>query len=270
MHKLFILLMLSSLPAASSPFVQSVARQELIVHGKLAYEKRCAGCHGLKGDGAGEAAMFLDPRPRDFTSGVYKFRSGALGTLPSDQDLMVTLSKGVAGTSMPSFADVPEQERFAMVQYIKTFSPAWESRENSGPAVTGAALPVEDFTDYKRFIGRAQRGRALFIESCVACHGTSGIGDGEGGADLADDWNQAIRPANLTRRTIKSGKSVQDIYRTLLTGVNGTPMSSYKDVYTDDQLWDLAAWVLYLRGLHHGVYDLAAPPIPLIDAKEAQ
>ncbi|MFP5384752.1 MAG: c-type cytochrome [Bacteriovoracia bacterium] len=266
----FLLLISLTGSALASPFVQSIAKQEIILHGKNAYQVRCAGCHGDKGDGKGPAAAFLNPAPRDFTSGIFKFRSSGIGTLPNDHDLMQTLSKGVSGTSMPSFADVPEQERFAIVQYVKTFSKSWEDPANYGPVVQGTPFPEEDFRDYKKFIARAERGRKLFIESCVLCHGNNGVGDGEGATDLTDDWNQPIRPANLTNLTIKAGKSVNDIYKTLLVGVNGTPMSSYKDVYTDDQLWDLSAWVLYLRGLHHDVYDLNNPPLSLIQPHEVQ
>jgi cytochrome c oxidase cbb3-type subunit I/II len=270
MYWYFGLLSLMVGSAMASPFVQSIARQEIIQHGKGAYERRCAGCHASNGNGAGEAAIFLDPKPRDFTSGVYKFRTSPLGTLPSDQDLMHTLSKGIPGTSMPGFADVPEQERFAIVQYLKTFSKAWDAPENFGETVIGTAMPMEDFKDFHKFKMRAEKGRKLFIESCLVCHGMNGKGDGEGGLDLVDDWNNPVRPADLTKLSIKGGKSVKDIYRTLLVGVNGTPMSSYKDVYTDDQLWDLSAWVLYLRGLYNGVYELNNPPIPLIKAEEAQ
>lgn len=252
----------------ANPMVQSVARQEMIIHGKSAYDKRCAGCHGVNGNGAGEAAIFLDPKPRDFTSGIYKFISSPVGTLPSDQDLMQTLSKGVYGTSMPGFSDVPEQERFAITQYLKTFSKNWDAKENFGIAVQGAPFPMEDFQNYKKFISRVEKGRKLYIESCLACHGTNGFGDGAGSSDLTDDWNAVIKPANLTKLYIKTGKSVKDIYKTLLVGVGGTPMVSYKDVYSDDQLWDLSAWVLYLRGLYNEVYDLTSPPIPLIKSEE--
>ena len=256
-----LLLLLFSTSSFASPFVQSIARQEIISHGKMAYQNRCSGCHGEKGDGLGPAAQFLDPRPRDFTSGIYKFRSSPLGTLPSDHDLMTTISRGIPNSSMPAFADVPEQERFAIVEYVKTFSPAWNDPANFAPPVMGAEFPEADFKDFAAFVARAKKGKELFVESCVLCHGSNGYGDGEGGVDLIDDWDQPIRPANLTKLTIKSGKSVRDIYRILLTGVNGTPMSSYKDVYSDDALWDLTAWVLYLRGLENGVYDKNNPPI---------
>lgn len=260
----FLLLFFISTTSFASPFVQSIARQEIITHGKMAYQNRCIGCHGEKGDGLGPAAKFLDPRPRDFTSGIYKFRSSSLGTLPSDHDLMTTISRGIPNSSMPSFADVPEQERFAIIEYIKTFSPVWNDPASFGPAVMGSDFPEEDFRDFTKFIARAKKGKELFVESCVLCHGNQGYGDGEGAVDLIDDWDQPIKPANLSKLTIKSGKSIKDIYRILLTGVNGTPMSSYKDVYSDDALWDLSAWVLYLRGVEHGVYDKNNLPIPAI------
>ena len=145
-----LLLLLFSTTSFASPFVQSVARQELIAHGKMAYLNRCAGCHGEKGDGLGPAAKFLDPKPRDFTTGIFKFRSSPLGTLPSDHDLMNTISRGIPNSSMPSFADVPEQERFAIVEYVKTFSPVWNDSANFAPAVIGAAFPEEDFKDFSK------------------------------------------------------------------------------------------------------------------------
>ena len=265
---LYLVTFLISLSALASPFIQSIAKQEIIQHGKKAYTIRCAGCHGLEGDGQGPAAMFLEPKPRDFTAGIFKFRSGPLGSLPSDQDLMQTISKGIPHSSMPSFVDVPEQERFAMVQYIKTFSPVWVGRENYTPAVFGSDYPQEDFENSQKFLSRAKKGRKMFIESCVLCHGNTGEGDGEGAIDLADDWENRIKPANLTKLSLKTGKSVKEIYKTLLVGVNGTPMSSYKDVYTDDELWDLTAWVLYLRGVYNGVYDKNNPPINMIQASE--
>ncbi len=255
-------------PAHASSFPQSIARQELTHYGKLAYERRCASCHGEKGDGQGPGAAWLNPKPRDFTSGIFKFRTSPLGTLPSDADLMRTLSHGVAGTSMPGFYEMPERERFAVVEYLKTFSKEWQDPAKRAAPVVGAPVPLEDFTVHGKFLARAQRGRKLFVEACVLCHGPAGRGDGEGAAELTDDWGQPVRPANLRLPTIKRGKDVADIYTTLLVGVNGTPMPSFKDVYSDDALWDLAAYVLYLRGEERGLYP--APAIAPIRPEEAQ
>lgn len=235
---------------------QFTMKGETLQHGKLAYERRCAGCHGLNGDGKGDASAFLETKPRDFKTGVFKFRSSEIGTLPSDADLMAILSKGIPTSSMPSFNRVPEQERFAMIQYIKTFAKnVWDDKSNYGEPVTGTPLPTDDFTDFNKFIARAKKGKVLYLEACAICHGQFGRGDGPSGEGIEDDWGYPIKPANLQRRTIKRGKSVRDIYTTLLVGVNATPMPSFKDTYTDDELWDISAWVLYLRGVKAGLYE---------------
>ena len=250
-------------------FQQGVSDQEILKHGRQVYETRCLGCHGVKGDGKGRAASFLDPRPRDFTSGVFKFKSTPHEALPTDEDMMRVLSLGVLGTSMPSFKLLPEVSKYAVIQYLKTFSSAWKVKENRKGRIQGAPFPIEDFQVHKRFMVKAKKGRALFLENCVVCHGRQGRGDGEGGKELVDDWDQPIKPADLTLRFIKSGKSVRDIYRVLLTGMAGTPMPSFKDALTDDELWDVTAYTLYLRGLRAGVYgDREKPPLKKITEDE--
>src|SRR5215469_6087252 len=64
-------------------------------HGKLLYIRYCVGCHGKDGDGMGENAPYLDPRPRDFTAGVFKCRSTPTGSLPLDSDLIATVGRGL-------------------------------------------------------------------------------------------------------------------------------------------------------------------------------
>src|SRR4051794_27550052 len=70
-------------------------------HGKEQYQRYCQYCHGKFGDGRGESAPYLDPRPRDFTKAVFKCRSTPTGTLPTDQDLYDTISRGVHASGMP-------------------------------------------------------------------------------------------------------------------------------------------------------------------------
>jgi len=41
--------------------------------GKVTYDKWCAGCHGVQGDGAGPSALRMLPRPRNFTLGLFRF-----------------------------------------------------------------------------------------------------------------------------------------------------------------------------------------------------
>ena len=256
----------------ASPFRQAVSDQEMMKHGRQIYRDRCLGCHGPKGDGLGPASPFLDPKPRNFITGTFKFKSTPNESLPSDRDLMRTLSYGVPGTSMPSFRLMPEVSKYAVIQYIKTFSQLWKKPENKGPRLQGASFPIGDFREHKKFIKRAKKGRVLYLQNCLICHGDQGKGDGEGGEELVDDWDFPVRPGNLTRPILKSGASVKDIYRALLTGIAGTPMPSFKEAISDEELWDVAAYVLYLRGLSMGVYDdLESKPLnPITEAEKEE
>ena len=74
------------------------------------YRELCSNCHGLTGDGRGPTAMFLDPYPRDFRPGWFKYKSTKRGSRPTRDDLYRVLKHGIAGTSMPSFAAIESHE----------------------------------------------------------------------------------------------------------------------------------------------------------------
>jgi mono/diheme cytochrome c family protein len=57
--------------------------------------------------------MFLDPYPRDFRRGTFKFKSTPSGSKPTTEDLQQVLRHGIPGTSMPSFQALEESEEFA-------------------------------------------------------------------------------------------------------------------------------------------------------------
>jgi len=79
--------------------------------GKQLYRRYCVGCHGVKGDGQGDNAPYMDPRPRDFTTGTFKCRSTPTGTLPLESDLLSTIGRGIFASSMPSWKSLTAQER---------------------------------------------------------------------------------------------------------------------------------------------------------------
>ncbi len=83
------------------------------------YRQHCVHCHGISGDGAGPTALFLNPYPRDYRKGVYKFKSTETNDRPSRADLVKILHDGVPGTAMPSFALLPPDEVDALVEYVK-------------------------------------------------------------------------------------------------------------------------------------------------------
>jgi len=86
------------------------------------YRRHCVHCHGITGDGRGPTARFLNPYPRDYRPGVYKFKSTYNADRPTDDDLHRVLINGVPGTAMPSFSLLPSSEVEALVEYIKYLS----------------------------------------------------------------------------------------------------------------------------------------------------
>lgn len=82
------------------------------------FRKHCSQCHGITGDGNGPAASLLNPYPRDFRMGVYKFKTTQYGAKPTVDDLVDTLRRGMPGTSMPSFHLYPDEDLTALAQYV--------------------------------------------------------------------------------------------------------------------------------------------------------
>lgn len=83
------------------------------------YREHCAHCHGITGCGAGPTAAFLNPYPRDFRLGKFKFKSTPLRAPPTDHDMVTLLRNGIPGTAMPSFRTLPQDEIDALVDYVK-------------------------------------------------------------------------------------------------------------------------------------------------------
>src|SRR5262245_4666838 len=86
------------------------------------YREHCAHCHGVTGDGVGPTAVFLNPYPRDYRKGQFKFKSTPVGQKPTHADLKKIVLEGVPGTAMPSFKLLPELEIEALVEYVKYLS----------------------------------------------------------------------------------------------------------------------------------------------------
>ncbi|HXH84200.1 MAG TPA: c-type cytochrome, partial [Candidatus Tectomicrobia bacterium] len=209
--------------------------------GKAVYDARCALCHGDKGDGNGPGAELLSPRPRDFTRGLYKIRSTTTKA-PSDQDLFRVITEGMPGTSMPAWAILPEQDRWNLVAYLKTFAP-----ETFKEAPQKVELPP-DVSSSKESIAR---GKEMFeaIE-CHKCHGTAGRADGVSRAELKDDWGHFVPPANLTKRwNFRGGASRTEIATRIAVGVLGTPMPAFLDaVEKPEDVWHLTNYIVSLGG----------------------
>jgi cytochrome c oxidase cbb3-type subunit I/II len=231
-------LVFSFLPA-SAPEVEAQPSRQTLLLGQEIYQINCAVCHGVQGDGNGPAASMFRIRPRDFRPGIFKFRSTPSGSLPTDDDLLRTVTLGLRWTGMIGRADLRDNYRRAVIQYIKTFSSRF-TKEKTGKPISVPPPPEKT----QQIL---QEGKRLYAEvGCSACHGTAGRGDGPSAKGLKDDWGWPIWPSDLTWRPLKRGSDTAGLYLTLVTGVSGTPMPSYADSMDSRQLWAL---VYYLETL---------------------
>jgi cytochrome c oxidase cbb3-type subunit 2 len=227
------------------------SHETMRAEGARVYATFCVGCHGEQGDGRGPAAAMLITKPRDFTKGVFKFRSTPSGSLPTDDDLLRVLRRGVYRTSMPEWSLLGERERQAVIEYVKGFYPEWGTRGAGAPIALPAAPPTVGTP------AAVARGRELYaLLECSACHGEQGRGDGPSARTLPPDvWGNAQKPFNFTKGRLKSGPGPEDVYRTFMTGLNGTAMPSYYDIFAEPDgenifegdAWNLVSFILSLR-----------------------
>jgi len=126
---------------AASGSEEARASSEAFLRGRAVYEANCAVCHGTGGDGNGMAAHMFRVQPRDFRRGLFKFRSTPSGSLPTDGDLMRTITEGIRWTGMVARPDLPKADRTAVVQYIETFSPRFTGERPSPPVAVPLAPP---------------------------------------------------------------------------------------------------------------------------------
>lgn len=228
-----------ALPLAGMVSAQSdMGTQQQIDIGRVVYDKYCSQCHGYDGDGQGYATSRVLPVPRDFTAGKYKFRSTPSGMLPTDADLIKVIKDGLPYTSMPGWPQISDTDIQNIVYYLKTLSPAWQNPDAYGDPITIPDPPPMTPESI-------ERGAQGYIDQgCGACHGVLGRGDGLAAKTLKDEWDNPLRPVDMTKRwTFRAGPTRKDIYRTFSTGVNGTPMPSYGETLAEEDRWDLVDYI---------------------------
>ena len=179
---------------------------ELIAKGKTLFDVNCASCHGSKGFGDGPAAAALNPKPRNFHEGYWKFGGGIARVVQ-------TISVGSPGTAMAAFTSIPLEDRFAIAHYERSFAPKQEEDKPAdlawlgpiggeaggggktapgpglgGPAKPGPTIPIElalllmeEPAAPLSPAGSAAPlsdgpGAAVYAARCASCHGPVGQG----------------------------------------------------------------------------------------------
>jgi DMSO reductase family type II enzyme heme b subunit len=212
--------------------------------GKTIYEQRCTWCHGDKGDGLGAAKDFLNPPPRDFTSGNYKIKSSVFEDMtPSDEDIFRMIRDGMPGTAMPGWSELlAEQDMWDLVAYVKTFA----GYDKPPTKLVDYGSPVESSAD------SIAKGKKLFEDGdrCVECHGKAGKGDLS--KRLKGDGGERTWPRNLTKGwTYRGGSEAKEIFTRVATGIPNTEMPSFADPKSSKKLsaeetWHVAHYVASL------------------------
>jgi|GEM_PF-2185563 len=227
------------------------------------FQFHCANCHGVRGDGDGIAG--LTPRARYFGYDKFKFisttnPSKSAGGMPTDDDLLDTLKRGLPGTPMPSFGHLPEPQLRALIGQIRRFVRIEVIVERMKDIARAKAAATEEGFDEKsdwspvaleRMRKQAEqellpgvsvevpapfpptspesvtRGRVMFEKAaCASCHGLNGRGDGPQSKDdkfLNENGTKAY-PRDLTAGVYKGGDSREQIYSRIYLGIPGTPM----------------------------------------------
>jgi putative heme-binding domain-containing protein len=236
---------------APKPIVTEYERAD-IEHGFRLYSDQCSTCHGPNGDGV---------------AGV-DFRTGVFRRAKSDDDLRAVITKGIPGTAMPphSFAN---PQLLGLVAYLRNI------RDFDSRAVT--------LGDIER--GRSVlEGKG----GCLACHRVRGIGS-RVAPDLSDigavrsagaiqrslvdptgtmlPQNRSVRATTRDGHVISGRRLNEDTYTVQVINeqqrlvsldkadlleyvvITSSPMPSYKDQLAAQELADLLAYLVSLKGL---------------------
>jgi mono/diheme cytochrome c family protein len=261
-------------------------RSDIVGRKNGLYREHCVHCHGITGDGLGPTAAFLNPYPRDYRPGVFKFKSTERASKPTHADLVRVLHNGVAGSSMPSFALLSPVEVDALVEYVKYLSIRGETElalmryyydeldEDAGGilpetrellvdevlepiaakwvAAEDEVIEVPEMAAGIDLAASIAKGRELFHgdkANCVKCHGVTALGDGQ--ANDYDDWNKNVVKIEDRLAKLTAGDPDADERRWL---------AQFEQVLSGDALKPRP---IPPRNLRHGIYRGGRRPLDL-------
>ena len=258
------------------------------------YRQHCAHCHGISGDGAGPTAAFLNPYPRHYRQGAFKFKSTERTAKPTNADLRRILQEGIAGTAMPSFLLLPDDEIDAIVEYVKYLSLRGQTEQmllgrvlDDGDPIDLAQVKLAELaTEYvapiaetwaqaeskiivppdrppvdtpEQLAASVAKGAELFRggkAQCMKCHGPTAMGDGSEEL-LFDDWNKVKQFTDLKKKIVDA-ENIEDAKerKETLAGL-------HKSLADEDHKWLLPQQQVQPRNLRLGIYRFGRRPVDL-------
>jgi DMSO reductase family type II enzyme heme b subunit len=245
--------------------------------GQAVYDQHCAACHGLNGEGNGPAAVWLYPKPRNFSAGLFKIKSTPADMLPTDEDLFRSVTRGLPGSSMPAFNYLSETQRREVVQYVKHLTAStndagqrvnrFEEAQRTGSVPKPTEVPPEPPV----IVESLALGKEMYQKmQCFNCHGENGAGDGPQVPGLKDSFGLPARPRDFNTGWFRGGHDGRDLYLRIFNGLAGTPMVPYgAEAMSPAQRWALVHYVLSLRRSDVAVNDLLTPEEGILRASSA-
>jgi DMSO reductase family type II enzyme heme b subunit len=265
-------------PALAATALAAAPEIAPFITGKAVYDQHCAACHGVTGDGNGPAAVWLYPKPRKFSDGLFKIQSTPAGALPTEEDLLRTITRGMPGSSMPAFNYLSEAERREAMLYVKHLTAYTngsgqrinrfeEARQRGLPTAAVPVPPEPAATLQALTLGKEM----YFKMQCNNCHGEAGAGDGPLVPTLKDHWGLPIRPRDFNTGAFRGGHTGRDLYLRIHNGLAGTPMVPYADdALSPDQRWALVHFVQSLRRTDVAVNDILAPADTILRVRQVK
>ncbi len=248
-------------PAAKAEVKPAVAEAQtqtdpVLARGSQLFAKYCTICHGEQGDGLGKFAYLMNPRPRNFKQGDFKLATTA-NLIPSDEDLLRTISRGMPGSAMPPWGHLPNSDLLSLVKFVRQIhvgavrekfakdvaegkmkqaelEPLVAERTQPGLALAVAAEPA--FDDLRWF-----RGRKIYLEGCASCHGVEGHPVPE--AVKYDAEGFPVPPRSFVNGIFKGGMEGHQLYSRIAKGLRGTPMPAYETAFPPEDIWNLVHYV---------------------------
>jgi mono/diheme cytochrome c family protein len=244
-------------PAPTSSIPTAVSNESaLLTRGQALFARQCVICHGEAGDGGGQFAYLMNPRPRNLKLGKFKLTT-TQNQVPSDDDLLRTIVRGMPGSAMPPWGHLPIADLKALIAYVRkihvdaaraeleagvrggTYTSEEVSEQLAQRTIPGEPIvvPPEPKSDDLRWFN----GRRIYLEACALCHGQDGHPLPE--AVKFDDEGFPDPPRSFVNGIFKGGMDGPALYCRIMKGMRGTPMPASEGTYTSDELWDLIHYV---------------------------
>ena len=210
--------------------------------GQAIYIEHCAACHGDNGQSAVWAKNGLTPPPRNFTTAIAREEL-------SLERMITSVTYGRPGTAMMSFQKrLNHDEILSVVDFIRQTFMQTAKTAVSASHGDNVHIPTQNNKQHFKLdmnaafpgqlTGDVLLGKQFYESNCFTCHGKNGDGKGP-----RAHFNYP-RPRNFTTQESRAIFNRPRLFKSISNGKPGSVMPAWKTVLTDQQIADVAEYVL--------------------------